>query len=281
MPVDRGDRRPASASARPRSRPIWPGCSRATATSSSSTMGRGGPPEPELIEAPPSVDELVALSRSGRHAASDHLEIAAVDRRAHDRLPAAPAGGSPGRPFVSNVLEGARLAAEREPGHRRLRRQRHRDPAHRGRPARARRRRRATTSTRTSTPTAASISDLVVSVGGERGRRDPGDAPAAAARAARGPGRGLRGRSRRRSGHLDAESCTSRRASATATRCSASCARLDADTYLIEVKGAAIDLVAEDALARGRRVVLAGERRRRRRGSTRRCSRSPAEAVTA
>ena len=33
---------------------------------------------------------------------------------------------------------------------------------------------------------------------------------------------------------------------------------LDADTYLIELKGAAIDLVAEDALARGRRVVLAG-----------------------
>jgi cyclic 2,3-diphosphoglycerate synthetase len=33
--------------------------------------------------------------------------------------------------------------------------------------------------------------------------------------------------------------------------------RLDADTYLTELKGAAIDLVAEDALARGRRVVLA------------------------
>jgi predicted GTPase len=34
-------------------------------------------------------------------------------------------------------------------------------------------------------------------------------------------------------------------------------ATLDADTYLTELKGAAIDLVAEDALARGRRVVLA------------------------
>jgi cyclic 2,3-diphosphoglycerate synthase len=32
---------------------------------------------------------------------------------------------------------------------------------------------------------------------------------------------------------------------------------LDADTYLTELKGAAIDLVAEHALARGRRVVLA------------------------
>ncbi|HEX7524917.1 MAG TPA: 2,3-diphosphoglycerate synthetase, partial [Gaiellaceae bacterium] len=37
-------------------------------------MGRGGPAVPELIESPPSLDELVALSRSGRHAASDHLE---------------------------------------------------------------------------------------------------------------------------------------------------------------------------------------------------------------
>src|SRR5581483_10156864 len=41
-------------------------------------MGRGGPSEPELIETAPSLDDLVALSRSGRHAASDHLETAAL-----------------------------------------------------------------------------------------------------------------------------------------------------------------------------------------------------------
>jgi cyclic 2,3-diphosphoglycerate synthetase len=34
--------------------------------------------------------------------------------------------------------------------------------------------------------------------------------------------------------------------------------RIDADTYLVEVKAAAIDVVAEHALAHGRRVVLAG-----------------------
>jgi cyclic 2,3-diphosphoglycerate synthetase len=34
-------------------------------------------------------------------------------------------------------------------------------------------------------------------------------------------------------------------------------ATLEADTYLVEVKAAAIDVVAEDALARGRQVVLA------------------------
>src|SRR5437764_3230942 len=41
-------------------------------------MGRGGPPEPEVIATPPSVEDLVARSRAGRHAASDHLEIAAL-----------------------------------------------------------------------------------------------------------------------------------------------------------------------------------------------------------
>ena len=40
------------------------------------SMGRGGPAEPEVIEAPPTLDDLLALARSGRHAASDHLETA-------------------------------------------------------------------------------------------------------------------------------------------------------------------------------------------------------------
>ncbi|MDX6486185.1 MAG: cyclic 2,3-diphosphoglycerate synthase, partial [Gaiellaceae bacterium] len=41
-------------------------------------MGRGGPPEPELAERPPELADLLALSRSGRHAASDYLEDAAL-----------------------------------------------------------------------------------------------------------------------------------------------------------------------------------------------------------
>src|SRR5581483_7768753 len=40
------------------------------------TMGRGGPPEPELVETPPTLEDLVGRSRAGEHAASDHLEIA-------------------------------------------------------------------------------------------------------------------------------------------------------------------------------------------------------------
>ena len=77
-------------------------------------MGRGGPTEPEVVESPPTVEELVARSRDGRHAASDHLEIAALAgvptigcRRA--------GGGLAGAVSVSNVAEGARLAAERSP----------------------------------------------------------------------------------------------------------------------------------------------------------------------
>lgn len=77
-------------------------------------MGRGGPAEPEVIEEPPGIVELVALARSGRHAASDHLETAAVVgvttigcRRA--------GGGLAGAVFASNVSEGARLAAARAP----------------------------------------------------------------------------------------------------------------------------------------------------------------------
>lgn len=74
------------------------------------TMGRGGPAEPEVVTAPPSVDDLLALSRAGRHAASDHLELAAVAgvptvgcRRC--------GGGLAGAVTVSNVEAGAAAAA--------------------------------------------------------------------------------------------------------------------------------------------------------------------------
>jgi cyclic 2,3-diphosphoglycerate synthetase len=77
-------------------------------------MGRGGPPEPELMETPPTVDELVSLSRAGRHAASDYLETAVLAgvvtigcRRC--------GGGMAGAPATSNVAAGAALAASRSP----------------------------------------------------------------------------------------------------------------------------------------------------------------------
>jgi cyclic 2,3-diphosphoglycerate synthetase len=77
-------------------------------------MGRGGPAEPEVAEVPPTVESLLELSRAGRHAASDYLEDAALAgvvtvgcRRA--------GGGLAGTPFASNVAEGARVAAGRRP----------------------------------------------------------------------------------------------------------------------------------------------------------------------
>ena len=77
-------------------------------------MGRGGPPEPEVAEVQPTLEALVELSRAGRHAASDYLETAALAgvvtigcRRC--------GGGLAGTPGESNVLAGAALAAEREP----------------------------------------------------------------------------------------------------------------------------------------------------------------------
>jgi cyclic 2,3-diphosphoglycerate synthetase len=77
-------------------------------------MGRGGPPEPVVTETSPTVEELLVLSRAGAHAASDYLEDAALAgvvtvgaRRC--------GGGLAGRPFFSNVEDAARLAASLEP----------------------------------------------------------------------------------------------------------------------------------------------------------------------
>jgi len=76
-------------------------------------MGRGGPAEPETITVPPTVEALVELSRSGRHAASDHLETAAlvgVETIGCRRC----GGGLAGAVYTSNVEEGASIAARLE-----------------------------------------------------------------------------------------------------------------------------------------------------------------------
>jgi cyclic 2,3-diphosphoglycerate synthetase len=77
-------------------------------------MGRGGPPEPEVMTVRPDVDALLELSRSGRHAASDYLETAALAgvptvgcRRC--------GGGLAGSVAVSNVAAGAQLAVDLAP----------------------------------------------------------------------------------------------------------------------------------------------------------------------
>jgi cyclic 2,3-diphosphoglycerate synthetase len=77
-------------------------------------MGRGGPAEPEVARVAPTLDALLELSRAGRHAASDYLEDAALAgvvtvgcRRA--------GGGLAGAVVSSNVAAGAELAASLDP----------------------------------------------------------------------------------------------------------------------------------------------------------------------
>ncbi|MDH4102189.1 MAG: 2,3-diphosphoglycerate synthetase [Thermoleophilia bacterium] len=77
-------------------------------------MGRGGPPEPEVVTVPPTIDALIELSRSGRHAASDHLETAAltgVETVGCRRC----GGGLAGGVARSNISAGAAVAVQLAP----------------------------------------------------------------------------------------------------------------------------------------------------------------------
>jgi cyclic 2,3-diphosphoglycerate synthetase len=216
-------------------------------------MGRGGPAQPELISVSPGVDDLVALSRAGRHAASDHLEVAALTgvptvgcRRA--------GGGMAGAPFSSNVLEGARVAAALEPDVVVF------DGSGAAIPPIA-------TSARVLVAHDLSglnryralVSDLLMTMSDELAEREgalrfelrlrpsgPLDGRVAVFTA--GP---------ISTGHLDAEIVHVSQNLARRDALRDELANLDADTYLIELKAAAIDVVAEHALARGARVVLA------------------------
>ncbi len=219
------------------------------------TMGRGGPAQPEPIDDAPGVEELVALSRSGRHAASDHLEIAAVAGVPTIGCSRA-GGGLAGKPFVSNVLAGARLAAERRPDVVVF------DGSGSAIPPVAADRRVLVVGPGHDLRSPFNsyrllVSDLVISLGGELEGAMP-------ARLRLRPLGALEGRvavfaaGPAETGHLAADvvhvssSLGDRGALRDELR------TLEADTYLTELKGAAIDLVAEDALARGRKVVLAG-----------------------
>jgi cyclic 2,3-diphosphoglycerate synthase len=217
-------------------------------------MGRGGPRDPEVVEERPTVDDLVALSRDGRHAASDHLELAALTglptigcRRA--------GGGLAGQVFVSNVPDGARLAVEREPDLVVF------DASGSSIPPIAVDRRVLVVSERHDLASYLNtyrrlVSDLVVSIGCEvegaipaelRLRPlEPVDGRVAVFTA--GPAG---------TNHLGADVVHVSHNLGDRLALAAELERVEADAYLIEVKGAAIDLVAEDALARGRRVVLA------------------------
>ena len=76
------------------------------------SMGRGGPPRPEVIEGQKmevGSDFLLEALGRGAHAASDYYETAALSRVTTVGCRRC-GGGLAGEPFVSNVLEGAEIA---------------------------------------------------------------------------------------------------------------------------------------------------------------------------
>jgi cyclic 2,3-diphosphoglycerate synthase len=227
-------------------------------------MGRGGPAEPELVETPPTLDDLLELSRAGRHAASDHLEAAALAgvpaigcRRA--------GGGLAGATFESNVLEGSRLAAQLEPellvfdgsgaalppvdvDARIL-------VTNGGHDARA-----------GLNAYRVLVSDLVVDTGGadRKAIRSISDVPVVAAELRLRPTEPLGGRRTAvfttgpaPTGGLDAEIVHVSRNLARRDALREELERIEAEVYLVELKAAAVDVVAEAALAQGAEVVLA------------------------
>ncbi|HEY8631229.1 MAG TPA: hypothetical protein VIL73_11920 [Gaiellaceae bacterium] len=227
-------------------------------------MGRGGPAEPQIAAVQPTLASLLDLSRAGHHAASDYLETAALTgvvtigcRRA--------GGGLAGAVTTSNVLQGAALAAEREPDvvvfdgsgaaippidvdARILVSGRGHDPlaylnAYR-----------------------VLVSDLVVLVGGgDVGAiRALKKIPVLAAELRLRPISPLEGRrvavfttGAAPTDHLDAEIVSVSRNLANRAQLSEDLERTDAEVYLVEIKAAAIDLVAVAAQTRGVQVVFA------------------------
>ena len=217
-------------------------------------MGRGGPAEPELIEIPPTIDDLVQLARSGRHAASDHLETAALCgvttigcRRA--------GGGLAGAVFDSNVEQGARLAAARRPDVVVF------DGSGAAIPPIACDRRVLVVGPGHDVDAYLNtyrrlISDLVVAVN----CRVDGALETTLRLRATGP---LDGRvAVFTAGDTDIAHLNADIVHVSANLANREILRrelegVDADTYLVEIKAAAIDLVAEHALAAGKRVVAA------------------------
>jgi cyclic 2,3-diphosphoglycerate synthetase len=227
-------------------------------------MGRGGPAEPQVALVRPTVESLLDLSRAGEHAASDYLELAALTgvvtigcRRA--------GGGFAGAVASSNVLEGAALAAERDPDvvvfdgsgaavppvevdARILVSGRGHDPLAYLNPYRV------------------LISDAVVFVGGGDAEavRDLKKVPVVNAELRLRPVSPLHGRrvavfttGPAATEGLDAEVVSVSRNLANRAQLSEDLLRADAEVYLVEIKAAAIDLVAEAAVSRGAEVVFA------------------------
>ncbi len=208
------------------------------------SMGRGGPAEPELVATPPTLEQLVERSRAGGHAASDHLETALLAgvptigcRRA--------GGGLAGAVLTSNLAAGARLAAELRP-----------DVV-------------VFDSSGAAIPPVAVDRRVLVTGRGRDAdgylntyRRLISDVVVADPELRLRPTGPLEGRvavftaGATDVAHLDAD--VVHVSTSLADREALRRDLVDADTYLVELKAAAVDVVVEHALAQGIRVVVAG-----------------------
>jgi cyclic 2,3-diphosphoglycerate synthase len=228
-------------------------------------MGRGGPAEPELIEAAPTLDSLLELSRSGRHAASDHLETAALTgvrtigcRRC--------GGGLAGQVASSNVAAGARLAEELTPELVVF------DGSGAAIPPVATDRRILVTSGAQDVRAGLNayrvlVSDLVVAIGIDDQQvtaiRRLKQLPVVRCELRLEPVEPIEGRvavftaGPAPTDHLQADVVAMSANLADRAHLRDDLASIDAETYVIEIKAAAIDVVAEAALERGARVVFA------------------------
>jgi cyclic 2,3-diphosphoglycerate synthetase len=224
-------------------------------------MGRGGPPEPQVIQSPPTVEDLVSLSRAGGHAASDYLETAALAgvptvgcRRC--------GSGMAGAVATSSVLAGAEVACGLDPDLVIF------DGSGAGVPPIA-----ADARILVAHDVSAGlnlyrvlISDLVLTMNDRVAREvaSVSDVPVLSFDLRLKAASPLGGRrtavfttGAERVDHLDADvvHCSVNLARRNALR--DELARVDADVYLVELKAAAIDVVAEAALERGAEIVLA------------------------
>lgn len=227
------------------------------------SMGRGGPAEPETVEVQPTLERLLEISRAGGHAASDYLETAALVgvptigcRRA--------GGGFAGEVFTSNVRRGVELLEERKPdiavfdgsgaamppvsvNSRILVVGPGQDP------------------TAYLNPYRVLVSDLVLLVGGGdvEAVRELKDVPVIPVELRVRPVAPVSGRVAVFTAgpapvdHIDADVVHISRNLADRAALREELERVDADVFLVEIKAAAIDVVAEAALERGAECVFA------------------------
>jgi cyclic 2,3-diphosphoglycerate synthase len=228
------------------------------------SMGRGGPPVPEVVQVAPTLEELLKISRAGGHAASDYLETAALAgvptigcRRA--------GGGLAGQVFTSNVRRGAELAESLGPELVIF------DGSGAAIPpvwvnARILVVGPGQDATEFLDPYRVLVCDLVLLVGGGDAKpiRELKDIPVIGVELRLRPAEPLAGRrvavftaGPAPVDHLDAEVVHVSRNLADRRALREELQDIDADAYLVEIKAAAIDVVAEAAAERGIECVFA------------------------